>query len=85
MKIFSKFPTVNISKRNVWLGICIAKNLINLDNFKDDFLNIEIFFAPSDFQIVVSQTNIVISANNCPILRNHTLMESLFIQLSDDV
>ncbi len=28
-------PTVNISKRNYWLVICIAKN-----NFKDDFLNI---------------------------------------------
>ncbi len=40
MKIFSKIPTVNISKLNVWLVICIAKNLINLDNFKDDFLNI---------------------------------------------
>ncbi len=28
MKIFSKFPTVNISKLNFWLVICIAKNLI---------------------------------------------------------
>ncbi len=28
MKIFSKFPTVNISKLNFWLVICIAKNFI---------------------------------------------------------
>ncbi len=31
---------------------------LNLDNFKGDFLNFN-FFAPSDFQIVVSQPNIV--------------------------
>ncbi len=28
MKIFCKCPTVNISKRNFWFVICIAKNLI---------------------------------------------------------
>ncbi len=28
MKIFCKFPTVNISKLNYWLVICIAKNFI---------------------------------------------------------
>ncbi len=28
MKIFCKFPTVNISKLNFWLVICIAKNFI---------------------------------------------------------
>ncbi len=28
MKIFSKCPTVNISKLNFWLLICIAKNFI---------------------------------------------------------
>ncbi len=28
MKIFSKFPTVNISKLHFWLVICIAKNFI---------------------------------------------------------
>ncbi len=28
MKIFSKFPTINISKLNFWLVICIAKNFI---------------------------------------------------------
>jgi len=36
MKIFSIYTTVNISKRNYLLVICIAKN-----NFKDDFLNIQ--------------------------------------------
>ncbi len=42
MKIFC---TVNISKLNYWLVICIAKN-----NFKDDFLNIYMFL--HDFQIL---------------------------------
>ncbi len=28
IKIFSKFPTVNISKRNFWLVMCIVKNFI---------------------------------------------------------
>jgi len=28
MKIFCKLPTVNISKLNFWLAICIAKNFI---------------------------------------------------------
>ncbi len=28
MKIFCKFPTVNISKLNYWLVICMAKNFI---------------------------------------------------------
>ncbi len=48
-----------------------------LDNFKGDFLNISIFFAPSDCRF----SNSCISA----ILTNHASMESLFIQLSDDV
>ncbi len=39
MKIFSKFPTVNISKLHFLLVIFIAKDH-NLDNFKGDFLNI---------------------------------------------
>ncbi len=47
----------------------MAKN-----NFKDDFLNIWIFFAPSDSRF----TNIV------QIITNHTSMEILFIPLSDD-
>ncbi len=41
MKIFSKYPTVNILKLNYWLVICIAKN-----NFKGDFLSISIFLHP---------------------------------------
>ncbi len=28
MKIFCRFPTINISKHNFWLVICIAKNFI---------------------------------------------------------
>ncbi len=28
MKVFSKFPNLNISKRNFLLVMCIAKNLI---------------------------------------------------------
>ncbi len=47
--VCQRFPTVNISKLNYWLVICIAKN-----NFKDDFLNIQIFLHPQipDFQIL---------------------------------
>ncbi len=66
MKIFCKFPTVNISKLNFYLVICIAKNLI-WTTLKAIFLEIP------DFQIVVSRPNIV--------LTNHTSMESVFIQL----
>ncbi len=67
MKIF---PTINISK--------LISNMhcseLNLDNFKDDFLNILMFFfAPSDSRF---------SAKYCP---NHTSMESLFNQFSYDV
>ncbi len=49
IKIFCTFPTVNISKLNFWLLICIAKN-----NFKGDFLNILIFLHPQipDLQIL---------------------------------
>uniref|UniRef100_A0A673J2Q5 Artemin a n=1 Tax=Sinocyclocheilus rhinocerous TaxID=307959 RepID=A0A673J2Q5_9TELE len=45
-----------------------------------NFLNILIFFAPSDSRF----SNSCISAKYCPILTNNTSMESLFIQLSDD-
>ncbi len=37
--------TVNISKRNYWLVICIAEN-----NFKDDFLNIQKYLHPHIFK-----------------------------------
>ncbi len=55
MKIFCKLHTVNISNRNFWLVICIAKD------FKGDFINILILLHPQipDFQIVVSRPNIV--------------------------
>ncbi len=78
MKIFCKFPTVNISKLNFWLVICIAKNFI-WTTLKAIF-SIFRFFAPSD-----SDFNSCISAKYCPIITNHTSMESLCIQLSDDV
>ncbi len=54
---------------------------LNMDTFKGDFLNILNFFAPSDSKF----SNSCISAKYCPILTNNLSMESLFIQLSDDV
>ncbi len=77
--IFCKFPTVNIPKHHFWLVICIAMNLI-WTTLKAIF-SIFRFFAPSDSRVL----NSCISAKYCPILTNHTSMESLFIQLSDDV
>ncbi len=53
MKIFSKFPTVNISKHNFWLLIYIAKNFI-WTTLKVIF-SIFRFFASSDSRF----TNIV--------------------------
>ncbi len=57
IKIFCEFPTTNILKRNYWLLICIAKNVIWTT------LKVIFFWHPQipDFQIVVSQPNIVIS------------------------
>ncbi len=69
MKIFSKLPTVNISKLNFWLVICIAKNVIWI-TLKVIF-SIFRFFCTLRFQIY----------KYCPIITNHTSMESLFIQL----
>ncbi len=66
MKIF---PSINISKLNLWLLICIAKNLI-WTTFKVIF-SIFRFFCTLRFQIY----------KYCP---NHTSMEILFIQISDD-
>ncbi len=73
MKIFSKCPTVNISKLHFWLVICIAKNFI-WTTLKEIF-SILWFFCTLRFQIY----------KYCPIITNHTSMEILFIQLSDDV
>ncbi len=67
MKIFSKFPTVNISKLNFWLVICIAKNFI-WTTLKVIF-SIFRFFCTLRFQI----------SKYCPIITNHTSMESSFI------
>ncbi len=72
MKIFCKFPTINISKHNFWLVICIAKNFI-WTTLKMIF-SIFRFFCSFRFQIF----------KYCPIITNHTSMERLFIQLSDD-
>ncbi len=69
MKIFCKFPTVNISKLNFWLVICIAKNFI-WTTLKVIF-SIFRFFCTLRFQIY----------KYCPIITNHTSMESLFIQM----
>ncbi len=64
MKIFSKFLTVNISKLNFWLVICIAKNFI-WTTLKVIF-SIFRFFCTLRFQIY----------KYCPIITNHTSMES---------
>ncbi len=72
MKIFSKFPTINISKLHFWLLICIAKSLI-WTTLKMIF-SIFRLFCSLRFQIF----------KYCPIITNHTSMEILFIQLSDD-
>ncbi len=66
MKIFCKFLTVNISKVNFGLVICIAKTFIwtTLKVIFSIFLFPLIFFLHStiiDFQIVIFQPNIVLS------------------------
>ncbi len=77
MKIFCKFLTVDISKINFWLVIYIAKNFI-WTTLKGIFTIFWfICYQIPDLQIVVSQ--------NSHILTNHTSMESLYIQLLDDV
>ncbi len=77
MKIFCKFLTVDISKIHFWLVICIAKNYVwtTLKGIFSIFWFI--CYQIPDFQIDVSQ--------NSHILTNHTSMESLYIQLLDDV
>ncbi len=69
MKIFCTFPILNISKRNYWLLICIAKNLI-WTTLKMIF-SIFRFFCTLRFQIYKYR----------PIITNHTSMEILFTQL----
>ncbi len=55
IRIFCKCLTINISKLNYWLVICIAKNLI-WTNLKAIFLIFRFFLHPQipDFQIFVS-------------------------------
>ncbi len=65
MKIFCKFPTINISKLNFWFVICFPKNFI-WTTLKAIFSVFRIFFCIQIFKIVVSQPNIVISQ---PIIR----------------
>ncbi len=62
MKIYCTFPTVNISKLNFWLVICIAKNFI-WTTLKMIF-SIFRFFCTLRLQIF----------KYCPIITNHTLM-----------
>ncbi len=52
MKIFCKFPTVNILKLNFWLVICSAKNFIWTD--------LLIYQIP-DFQIVCISAKYILS------------------------
>ncbi len=81
MKIFCKFITINISKLNFCLVICIAKNFI-WTTLKAIFSVFRFILHPQipDFQIVVSRPNIIRYTST-----NQTSTESVFIQLSDDV
>ncbi len=57
MKIFSKCPTINISKLNFWLVICIDKNFIWIT--LKMILSIFRFFCILRLQIFISQPNII--------------------------
>ncbi len=72
MKIFSKFPTVNILNLNFCFVICIAKNFIKtaLRQFSQ-YLD---FFAPSDSRF----SNSCISDKYCPIITIHQWKAYLF-------
>ncbi len=69
------FPTVNISKLNFWLVICIAKNFI-WTTLKMIF-SIFRFFCSSD-----SRLQIIVSIEYCPIITNHISMQSNTKQLT---
>ncbi len=62
------FPTVNISKLNFWLVICIAKNFI--------WTTLKVIFSIFRFFCTLRFSNSCISAKYCPIITNHTSMES---------
>ncbi len=70
MTIFCTFPTINISKLNFWLVICIAKNFI-WTTLKMIF-SIFRFFCTLRFQIF----------KYCPIITTHTSVERWLIQMT---
>ncbi len=62
MKIFCKFPTINISKLNFWLVRCIAKNLIwTTSKAVFSIFGFLLHSHIPDFQVVIFRTNIVLS------------------------
>ncbi len=65
--------STNCEYGSPYLAVCLVTF-----NIKCNFLNILIFFAPSDSRF----SNSCISAKYCPIQTNHTSMESLFIHKS---
>ncbi len=65
------FCTFLISKPNFLLVICMAKNFI--------WTTLKAIFAPSDSKYV----NSIISSKYCPILINHTSMESSLTLIYD--
>ncbi len=71
MKIFCTLPTVNLSKLNLWLLICIGKDFI-WTTLKSIFS----IFRPSDSRF----SNSCISAKYCPILTNHTVQKNFFFK-----
>ncbi len=73
MKNFCKFPTINISKLNFWLVICIAKNFI--------WTTLKMIFSIFRFFCTLR----FLKYKCCPIITIHTSMEILFIKLSGDV
>ncbi len=71
MKIFCKFPTINISKLHFLLVICLAKNFIwttlkEIFSIFRFFYFLLFFFATSDSRF----SNSCISAKYCPIHTN---------------
>ncbi len=73
MKIFSKFSTINISKLNFWLVICIAKNLI--------WTTLKMIFSIFRFLLHPQIPDLqILSDHNKPYINGW-----LFTQLSDDV
>ncbi len=62
MKIFSKFPTVNISKLHYWLVICIAKNLI-WTTLKMIFSIFRFFLHPFKYCPIINHTMEILCVN----------------------